>query len=52
MEKNIPTTQTKVLVPRRRSDILSRQRLLDILYDLLDYKLIIVSHLRVMGKLH
>jgi len=50
MEKNIPTTQTKVLVPRRRSDILSRQRLLDILYDLLDYKLIIVSAPPGYGK--
>jgi LuxR family transcriptional regulator, maltose regulon positive regulatory protein len=42
MELGFPITQTKILVPRRRNDILTRQRLLDALYEQLDHKLIII----------
>jgi LuxR family maltose regulon positive regulatory protein len=38
-----PITRTKILVPRPRPDLLSRQRLLDVLYDLLDYKLLLIA---------
>lgn len=34
------TLLTKVLLPRRRDDILSRPRLLNRLYDMIDYRLI------------
>jgi LuxR family maltose regulon positive regulatory protein len=43
-------TRTKVLAPRRRPDLLSRQRLLDLLSRLLDNKLIIVAAPAGYGK--
>ncbi len=45
----IPVIRTKVMVPRR-SGLLSRQRLIDLMYDLLDYKLIIVAAPAGYGK--
>lgn len=46
----IPVTRTKIIVPRRRADLLSRQRLLDQLYGLLEYKLIILTAPAGYGK--
>lgn len=43
-------TRTKVVLPRRRSDLLTRQRLLNLLYELLDDKLIIVAAPAGYGK--
>ena len=50
MEIGRPITQTKILVPRRRNDLLTRQRLLDALYELLDHKLIIIVAPAGYGK--
>jgi LuxR family maltose regulon positive regulatory protein len=46
----VPITQTKIILPRRRPDILSRQRLLNLLYELVDYRLIIVAAPAGYGK--
>ena len=46
----VPVTRTKVNLPRRRPDLLSRSRLLDLLYELLDYKLIILAAPAGYGK--
>ncbi|HSV86610.1 MAG TPA: tetratricopeptide repeat protein [Levilinea sp.] len=50
MESPIPVTLTRILLPRRRSDLLSRERLLALLYDLLDNKLTIVAAPAGYGK--
>lgn len=50
MVNNLPIAQTKIIVPRRRDDLLTRQRLLEQLDDLLDYKLIIVAAPAGYGK--
>ncbi|RPI34831.1 MAG: hypothetical protein EHM70_01610 [Chloroflexota bacterium] len=47
---DIPVTRTKIIVPSRREDILSRRRLLELLDKLLDEKLVIVSAPAGYGK--
>src|SRR6266545_1222616 len=46
----IPITRTKIIVPRRRSELLSRSRLLSLIDELLDNKLIIVAAPAGYGK--
>ncbi len=50
MEFSIPLTRTKILIPRRRSDILSRQRLLGQLEELVDNRLTIIAAPAGYGK--
>ena len=50
MGETIPIAFTKLAIPQRRKEILSRQRLLDMLDDLLDYKLIIIAAPAGYGK--
>lgn len=50
MESKYPVTRTKLIIPRRRDEILTRQRLLVMLNDLLDLKLIIVAAPAGYGK--
>jgi LuxR family transcriptional regulator, maltose regulon positive regulatory protein len=47
---NMSVTYTKILPPRRRPDYLSRQRLLSLLRDLLDHRLVIVAAPAGYGK--
>jgi DNA-binding SARP family transcriptional activator/tetratricopeptide (TPR) repeat protein len=50
MESRIPIISTKILAPRRRDDLLSRPRLLDLLYELMDLRLVIVAAPAGYGK--
>jgi LuxR family transcriptional regulator, maltose regulon positive regulatory protein len=50
MAREIPITRTKILVPRRRDDLLSRPRLLNMLTEMLDARLLIISAPPGYGK--
>ncbi|MDZ4159294.1 MAG: tetratricopeptide repeat protein, partial [Anaerolineaceae bacterium] len=50
MNDPIPVTQTRIILPRRRGDILSRPRLLDILLELLETRLAIIAAPAGYGK--
>ncbi len=50
MQPAIPILSTKISVPRRRHDLLTRQRLLDILSDQLDNRLVILAAPAGYGK--
>lgn len=50
MGNELQVTRTKILIPQRRREILSRTRLLDLLSDLLDFRLIIIAAPAGYGK--
>lgn len=45
-----PATKTKFLIPRRRPDLISRSRLLDLLADILDYRITLIAAPAGYGK--
>ena len=50
MESRFPITRTKIIIPRRHDEILTRQRLFELLNELLDLKLVIIAAPAGYGK--
>lgn len=50
MAAQLPITRTKLLIPQRRRELLSRPRLLELLSELLDFRLIIIAAPAGYGK--
>jgi len=50
VDNSIPVTRTKIIIPRRRDEILTRQRLLDLMDELLEMKLAIIAAPAGYGK--
>lgn len=50
MADKLQIAQTKLITPQRRKELLSRPRLLDLMSDLLDFRLIIVAAPAGYGK--
>lgn len=50
MNLNVPVVRTKIIIPRRRTEILSRPRLLSILENVLDLRLLILAAPAGYGK--
>jgi ATP/maltotriose-dependent transcriptional regulator MalT/DNA-binding SARP family transcriptional activator len=50
MAEFIPVTRTKIILPKRRAELLSRKRLLELLDELLDNRLVIVAAPAGYGK--
>jgi LuxR family maltose regulon positive regulatory protein len=47
---SVNVSLTKIVVPARRPEILSRERLLNLLYDLVDKRLVLLSAPAGYGK--
>ena len=47
---SLPITRTRITIPRRRSDLITRQRLVDLLDKALEKKLILVTAPSGYGK--
>jgi LuxR family maltose regulon positive regulatory protein len=50
MHSDNPIPRTRITIPRRRNDLITRQRLIDHLNELIDYKLILITAPAGYGK--